>query len=221
MLEATSAFKRNNLAAQPCEALLMTYTLRRYQSYQDYLDDDQLRHEDNYRLLSTGKLIEVSSEDEENLWLANVLIAALLQVRGIPFLKLIRPGNKELQVNPVGDKRVNRKPDVLVMRPEHRQAARQAVKLGMAAPEFVAEVVSPGNESSDNYLRDYVWKRQQYQEWQIPEYWIIDPHRAQITVLTLTDQVYRETVYQGDTRIVSSVFPSLELTANKLLSGDI
>lgn len=221
MLEATSAFKRDNLAAQPCEALLMTYTLRRYQSYQDYLDDDQLHHEDNYRLLSTGELIEVSCEDEENLWLANVLIAALLQVRGIPFLKLIRSGNKELQVTPIGDKWVNRKPDVLVMRPEHRQEARQAIKLGMAAPEFVAEIVSPGGESSDNYLRDYVWKRQQYQEWQIPEYWIVDPHRPQITVLTLVGEVYQEAVYRQETKIISAAFPSLEVTASQVFSGDI
>ncbi len=178
-------------------------------------------HEKNYRLLSTGELIEVSSEDEENLWLANVLIAALQQVKGIPFLKLIRIGNKELQVSPVGDQRVNRKPDVMVMRPEHRKDARQAIKLGMAAPEFVAEVVSPGGESSDNYLRDYVWKRQQYQEWQIPEYWIVDPHRAQVTVLTLVEAEYQEAVYRGDVEIVSTVFPSLSLTVSKLLAGDI
>lgn len=204
----------------------MTYTLRRYQSYQEYLDDDQLHPESNYRLLSTGELIEVSSEDEENLWLASILIAALLQVRGIPFLKLIRIDNKELQVNPFGDQRVNRKPDVMVMRPEHQKDARQAIKLGMVAPEFVAEVVSPGGESSDNYLRDYVWKRQQYQEWQIPEYWILDPHRAQVTVLMLAEAEYQEAeyqeaVYQGDKEIVSTVFPLLSLTASKLLAGDI
>lgn len=199
----------------------MTYTLRRYSNYQEYLDDDQLHPENNYRLLSTGELIEVACEDEENLWLANVLIAALLQVRGIPFLKLIRIGNKELQVNPIGDKWVNRKPDVMVMRTEHHQDARQAIKFGMGAPEFVAEVVSPGGESSDSYLRDYVWKRQQYQEWQIPEYWIIDPHRAQVTVLTLVEEEYQEAVYQGDVEIVSTVFPLLSLTASKLLAGDI
>ncbi len=31
----------------------MTYTLRRYQSYQEYLDDEDLSSEGNYRLLST------------------------------------------------------------------------------------------------------------------------------------------------------------------------
>ncbi len=200
----------------------MTYTLRRYRSYQEYLDDDQLHHEINYRLLSTGEVIEVADEDDGNLWLANLLIEAILGVIGLSSLRLIRNGNKDLQVHPLGDKWVNRKPDILLMRPEHLQDARQAIKFGQAAPEFVAEVVSPGGESSSNYLRDYVWKRQQYQDWQIPEYWIIDPHRAQITVLTLVDGVYQEVVYQGDEqKIVSIAFPLLVLTAEQLFSGAI
>ena len=199
----------------------MTHTLPRYQSYQEYLDDDQLHHENNYRLLSTGEVIEVSSEDDENLWLANLVIAAIQRAKGISFIKLIRNGNKELQVTPVGDKWVNRKPDILVMRPEHLAASRQAIKLGALPPVFVAEIVSPGGESSDNYLRDYVWKRQQYQDWQIPEYWIVDPHRQQVTVLTLVETAYQEVVYQGQSEIVSTVFPTLKLTVDALLAGEV
>lgn len=147
----------------------MTYKLRRYQSYQEYLDDEGLHHENNYRLLDTGELIEVASEDEDNLWLANILMVTIQQLKGLMFAEFIRTGTKEMQVRPVEDRCVNRKPDLLVMKPEHRRE-RQAIKLGAAPPAFVAEMVSPGNESSDSYLRDYVWKRQQYQEWGIPEY---------------------------------------------------
>lgn len=199
----------------------MAYTLPRYQSYQEYLDDDQLHPEGNYRLLSTGEVIEVSSEDDENLWLANLVIAAIQKAQGISFIKFIRNGNKELQVAPVGDKWVNRKPDVLVLRLEHLGEVRQAVKFGAPPPLFVAEIVSPGGESSDNYLRDYVWKRQQYQAWEIPEYWIVDPHRQQVTVLTLVDAVYQEQVYRDQSEIVSTVFPALELTVSALLAGEI
>ncbi len=199
----------------------MTYTLRRYLSYQEYLDDDQLDPENNYRLLSTGELIEVPSEDDENLRLASILLAVLLKLKGFSFAEFIRPGNKEIQVRPTGDQRVNRKPDLMVIQPEHLAEARQAIALGMPAPLFVAEIVSPGSESSDNYLRDYVWKRQQYQEWQIPEYWIIDPHRERITVLTLVNEVYQEAVYRQETRIVSAAFPLLELTASQIFAGDI
>ena len=49
----------------------MTYTSVRYRSYQEYLDDEQLDEKGNYRLLSTGELIEVASEDDENLWLGD------------------------------------------------------------------------------------------------------------------------------------------------------
>ena len=65
----------------------------------------------------------------------------------------------------------------------------------MPAPQFIAEIVSPGSETSENYQRDYVWKRQQYQAWGIPEYWIIDPQRAQVTVLVLTKGRYEVVIY--------------------------
>ncbi|PZO16593.1 MAG: hypothetical protein DCF25_12230 [Leptolyngbya foveolarum] len=61
----------------------MTYTIRRYRSYQEYLDDGELQAESkNYRLLDTGELIEVVREDDINIQIANRLIAAILQVMG-------------------------------------------------------------------------------------------------------------------------------------------
>lgn len=199
----------------------MTYTIRRYQSYQEYLEDETLSNERNYRLLSTGEAIEVADESDNNVWLASILIVAIQQVMGIPYLQFIRNGNKSIQVNPVGDKWVNRKPDVLILGPEHRQDGLRSVYLGQSPPPFVAEVVSPGGESSDNYLRDYVWKRQQYEEWQIPEYWIIDPHRSQITVLTLEKESYREAIYKESEEIVSTAFPTMRLTPTQLFTGDV
>lgn len=200
----------------------MTYAVsRRYKSYQDYLNDDQLSPEGNYRLLDTGELIEVSSEDDVNLRIAIKLLIFLSQLGGEAVADRIRNGNKEIQVRPVGDQQVNRKPDLMVMQPEHLERARQAILLGMTPPLFVAEVVSPGPESSANYQRDYVWKRQQYQEWRIPEYWIIDPHREQVTVLTLVNETYREIVYQGDSQIESVVFPEFREVAKAVLTGQI
>ncbi len=200
----------------------MAYSLaRRYKNYQDYLNDDQLSPERNYRLLDTGELIEVSSEDDVNLKIAIKLLIFLSQLGGESIADRIRNGNKEIQVRPVGDKQVNRKPDLMVMQPEHLETARQAILLGMMPPLFVAEVVSPGPDSSSNYKRDYVWKRQQYQEWRIREYWIIDPHRDQVTVLILVDDLYQETVYRGDRQIESAVFPDLKAVAKDVLTGQI
>ncbi|MEL7359221.1 MAG: Uma2 family endonuclease [Cyanobacteria bacterium J06560_6] len=199
----------------------MTYAISRYKNYQEYLDDESLSSEGNYRLLSTGELIEVASEDDDNLMIAYVLGILLSQIEGGFLMKRIRLSLKEIQVPPVGDKCVNRKPDLMVMHPEHREVARQAIKFGMVPPLFVAEVVSPGDKNSDNYLRDYVWKREQYQWWQIPEYWIIDPHLEQVTALVLVDGEYQETVYAGDNQLTSAVFPSMTVTAQDLITGDV
>ena len=139
----------------------MTYALTRYKSYQEYLDDDSLPCDGNYRLLSTGELIEVTSESDLNVRIAFRLIVRLLQIEKGKYAERIRNGNREMQVPPVGDKWVNCKPDLMVLQPEHLDIALQAVLLDMVPPLFVAEVVSPGEDNSDNYQRDYVWKRQQ------------------------------------------------------------
>ena len=57
----------------------MTYTPVRYRSCQEYLDGEQLNLDGNYRLLSTGDVIEVSSEDDINLQIATVAIALSFQ----------------------------------------------------------------------------------------------------------------------------------------------
>ncbi len=61
----------------------MTYTLHRYKSYQEYLEDEQLNPERNYRLLDTGEIVEASLEDEQNIWLTMVLVEALLKAEGL------------------------------------------------------------------------------------------------------------------------------------------
>lgn len=198
----------------------MTYALTRYKSYQEYLDDETLSPDRNYRLLSTGELIEVSSEDDLNMRIALRLLLALAQLEGGLYAERIRT-TKEMQVPPIGDKCVNRVPDLMVLQPEHLEIARQAVMLEMAPPLFVAEVVSPGGENSDNYLRDYVWKRRQYEALGIPEYWIIDPHLEKVTVLTLVEERYeREAIYRASEQIVSTVFPTLQISVQSLLKGD-
>ena len=47
------------------------------------------------------------------------------------------------------------------------------------------EIVSP-----DDPERDKVTKRREYAQAEIPEYWIVDPADASITVLTLQGQEY-------------------------------
>ncbi len=87
----------------------------------------------------------------------------------------------------------------------------------MPPPRLLAEVVSPGDEDSDNYQRDYVQKPQQYASIGVAEYWIIDPHRAWVMVGTLADGAYQYQAFQGDAVIQSPTFPGLKLTAAQVL----
>ena len=142
------------------------------------------------------------------------------------WLRACNPALSGLITEAIGDGWVNRKPDVVVLRPEHMtlmaDLKKSSVLLGMPPPAFVAEVVSPGGERSDNYRRDYEWKRQQYQELEIPEYWNIDRHRQLVTVLNLKDGLYTETVYRDTESVVSEVFPRLSLSARQILcAGDV
>ncbi|MGB7250772.1 MAG: Uma2 family endonuclease [Phormidesmis sp.] len=138
---------------------------------------------------------------------------------------MVRASATEIQVHPVGDGWVNREPDVMVLRPEHIElmatTKKSTILFGMPAPAFVAEGVSPGGENSDNYRRDYEWKRQQYQDLEIPEYWIIDRHRQQVTVLILQAGVYAEQVYRNAQPIRSKAFPTFILSAAQLLAGGL
>ena len=192
----------------------------RYSSYQEYLDDESLSSDRNYRLLDTGELIEVSTEDDLNMRIALRLLLAIAQINSGLYAERIRT-KKELQVSPVGDRCINRVPDLMVLQPEHLEIAPQAILLDMIPPLFVAELVSPGGKSSDNYKRDYVWKRQQYEELGIPEYWIIDPHRETLTVLTLVEGRYESSVYSKSQQVFSSAFPTLKVSVQKLLEGSL
>ncbi|MEO0806387.1 MAG: Uma2 family endonuclease [Cyanobacteria bacterium J06643_4] len=199
----------------------MTFTSTRYKTYEAYLSSD-LGPDGNFRLLSSGEIIELPPEDKENDFIATELTEKLKRL--LNNRRLVSTST-EIQVHPVGDDRVNRRPDLTVLLPEHiplmNELKKNAVLFGMPAPLMVAELVSPGSDRTENYRRDYDWKRQQYEWWQIPEYWIIDRHRNQVVVFTLHDDTYQEQKYRDSDTISSLVFPSLQLSADKLLAGDI
>jgi Uma2 family endonuclease len=65
--------------------------------------------------------------------------------------------------------------------------------------------------------RDYVEKRREYAERGIPEYWLIDPQRQVVLVLTLWNGEYQEQRFQENQLILSPALPSLNLTAEQVL----
>jgi Uma2 family endonuclease len=56
-----------------------------------------------------------------------------------------------------------------------------------AGADLVIEVVSPGGEA-----RDYLEKRSDYADGQIPEYWIVDPWKKELVLLRLTGGTYSD-----------------------------
>ena len=108
-------------------------------------------------------------------------------------------------------------PDLTIIKAEHIEQLRDrnTVRLSMAPPDLVVEVVSPGNLQRD---RDYIAKRNQYLDREIPLYWIIDPQVKEITVLTLTSAGYQAQIYRNSDKLPFQD-TLLDLTADEILSA--
>jgi Uma2 family endonuclease len=77
-----------------------------------------------------------------------------------------------------------REPDILLLRQADDPRRQNRFWLGA---DLVVEILSP-----DKPERDLVEKRDDYAEAHIPEYWIVDPRDATITVLQLQGATYVE-----------------------------
>ncbi|MGF1477960.1 MAG: Uma2 family endonuclease [Cyanophyceae cyanobacterium] len=183
------------------------FTLAEYLTYSDST-------EGHYELVN-GELIEMPPEWDFNNQIASYLFAELLKVVSS---RLIRCKGIEIVVG--GVRATTRVPDLMVLSEELRLALRQSrrgtITLDMLPPVLVVEVVLPGKENED---RDYRYKRSEYAARGIAEYWIVDPERGQVVVLTLVDGLYEEAIYQGNEHLVSKSFPTLKLTSEQVLRG--
>jgi len=164
------------------------------EDYLNYDDGTDTRYE-----LEDGELLVMLPESDLNRRIASFLFAYFLRL-GIPYYRLSI--GTEIAVS---DARATvRKPDLMVLSEELVQAmegaSRSTVMLDMPPPQLIIEVVSPGKKNED---RDYRYKRSQYQARGIREYWIINPMRRQITVLTLVEGLYEEVVLEGERAIDS------------------
>jgi Uma2 family endonuclease len=111
-----------------------------------------------------------------------------------------------------------RVPDVVVLPLEQWAGLKKresVIALNELPPLLVVEVISPSTETED-----YRAKRTEYAVLNIPEYWIVDPIQALVTVCTLRDGAYDDQVFQGDDPISSLTFASLNLTAAQVLGTE-
>lgn len=108
-------------------------------------------------------------------------------------------------------------PDVVVLLAAQWQAMRQreaVIELNDPAPLLVVEVVSESTKTTD-----YRFKQVEYAVREIPEYWVVDPFKLQVTVFTLNEGMYDRTEFRGGDRVQSPTFAELALTADDILQA--
>lgn len=86
-------------------------------------------------------------------------------------------------------------------------------------------------EVVSNWRDDYYKKLGEYEQIGIKEYWIVDylaiggkkfignPKQPTISIYQLVDGEYQVTQFRGDDRIVSPIFPQLNLIAQQILQA--
>lgn len=180
-------------------------TLEEYLVYDDGTDN-------KYELVD-GELVAMPPESDRNNLIALYLLTELLKF--VP-IRLIR--HKDTEIVVTGDRTRVRLPDLTILTEELLTALggkRATITQDMPSPALAVEVVSPGKVNQD---RDYRYKRSEYAARGILEYWIVDPQKEQVMVLTLVDGFYESALYKEDETIISPTFPLLKLTAKQILT---
>ncbi len=189
---------------------MVTATGMTIEDYLNYDDGTETRYE-----LVDGVLVAMPTESTLNTQIIAFLLAAFLQV-GVPYTHL---GIRH-QIAVSGARATAREPDLMIHSTESAAAiqgrSQALLTHDLPPPALVVEVVSPNQEN-----RDYRYKRSEYAARRIPEYWIVDPIAARVTVLIWVDGLYEESIYQGGDRVLSPTFPTLTLTAAQILQTEI
>lgn len=159
-----------------------------------------------------GEIIKMPPESNLNAMISVFLLVSLARLVPVAWLR-----HKDVELVVAGRVRM---PDLLVLGEELATvllaSGRSTITEDMPAPLLAVEVVSPGKANED---RDYRFKRSEYAARGILEYWIVDPGKEKVAVLTLVDGWYEVAEYTGSSRPLSSVFPGFEVTVDQMLQA--
>jgi Uma2 family endonuclease len=181
-------------------------TLEEYLNFDDGTDT-------RYELID-GELVPMPPESVRNNRIALYILSKFLQF--VPF-KLIC--HKDTEIALLGRRPSARVPDLMILTEELVTALgeqRATITIDMPPPVLVVEVVSPVKVNED---RDYRYKRSEYAARGILEYWIVDPARERVAVLTLVDGLYEEIPYRGEETIASNILQNITLTPIEIFTA--
>jgi Uma2 family endonuclease len=134
----------------------MVQSKPRFFSFDEYLSHDD--GTENLYELFNGELVELLPESGLNVEIATFLLVQFASILGS---QRVRGHGLELEVR--GEPK-NRYPDLTIIRDEHIQLLkkRNTIRLSMAPPVLVVEVVSPGDLQRD---RDYIANASNIKTW--------------------------------------------------------
>lgn len=82
------------------------------------------------------------------------------------------------------------------------------------APDFIIEIVSPGNPSDD-----YIRKLYYYKNYGVREYWIVDPRHQKVIVYCLEQTEFKMEIYTFRDNIKVNIYDALYIDFSQLDMG--
>ncbi len=89
----------------------------------------------------------------------------------------------------------------------------KVIKKGyVGAPDFLVEVLSPSNAK-----RDLVYKRELYEEFQVPEFWIVNPAKRRIVRHIYSENGFYKTISNKEGDVIAPLqFPEIQVDLKKV-----
>ncbi|MDG3494580.1 MULTISPECIES: Uma2 family endonuclease [Pseudanabaena] len=205
----------------------MTQTLPKVTTFDEFVEflpeNSDVRYE-----LRNGNIVEMAQpvgDHEEIKSFLGVEIPFEIKRLGLPYgipnQVIVRPEGKDSGYFP----------DILVVNranlPNEPRWKKESVLSQGASIPLAIKIVST------NWRDDYHLKFADYEEMGIAEYWIIDyaalggrnfignPKQPTISVCNLVDGEYQISKFQNSDRLISQIFPELNLTANQVFRSGL
>ena len=176
----------------------------------EWSEDDYLWLTDHTKRLvelTDGHIEVLPMPTEEHQRIVLYLYRALYAFLGVRGIVLVAPLRLRLQTGRY------REPDLFLLLSTNDTRCGNQFWTGA---DLVLEVVSP-----DDPGRDLVQKRREYAEAGMPEYWIVDPSTAQMTVLRLEGTAYVEHgVFPRGTQATSVLLDGFSVAVDRVLEAD-